>query len=145
MPIARSVATRNLGLARSSKLLNTACPFILGDILVLLMDLSLESLEKAISLRKRIHKLETELNALFSTRRGQPGQRGFQRKRMSPAARAKIAAAARARWAKQKRSKPGISRTRTARKKGISAAGRRKLSQLMKARWAAKKKAAGKK
>lgn len=109
------------------------------------MDLSLESLEKAISLRKRIHKLETELNALFNTWRGRPGQRGSQRKRMSATARAKIAAAARARWAKQKRSKPGISQTKIARKKGISAAGRRKLSQLMKARWAAKKKAARKK
>jgi hypothetical protein len=62
---------------------------------------------------------------------------------MSPQARAKIAAAMRARWA---RKKGRTGRTSTAKRKGgITAAGRKKLSQLMKARWAARRKASGKK
>ena len=62
---------------------------------------------------------------------------------MSAAARAKISAAAKARWAKIK---AGSKKTGTAQKKaarpGMSAAARKKLSTLMKARWAARKRAA---
>jgi len=59
---------------------------------------------------------------------------------MPAAARARISAAMRARWAKKK------AKTATAKRKGgISAAGRKRLSQIMKARWAARKRAAGKK
>jgi hypothetical protein len=62
---------------------------------------------------------------------------------MSPAARAKIAAAARARWARVRAGKGG--KAKAAKKSvrrggGITAAGRRRLSQLMKARWAARRK-----
>jgi hypothetical protein len=63
---------------------------------------------------------------------------------MSAAARAKIAAAQRARWAKQKGQSPA-KQTKTASKKasgrkGMSPAARKRLSALMKARWAARKK-----
>ena len=59
---------------------------------------------------------------------------GLRRRRMSAAARAKIAAAQRARWAKQKdKSKPKKSR------KPMSGAMRKKLSAMMKARWAERK------
>jgi hypothetical protein len=58
---------------------------------------------------------------------------------MSAAARAKIAAAARARWARIKGR--GGKKGGKKRKGGITAAGRRRLSQLMKARWAARRKA----
>jgi hypothetical protein len=62
---------------------------------------------------------------------------------MSPQARAKIAAAMRARWAKKK-GRTAAAKT-AKRKSGITAAGRKRLSQLMKARWAARRKAHGKK
>jgi hypothetical protein len=63
---------------------------------------------------------------------------------MSPAARARIGAAKKAWWAKQKgKSGPkkdtAVSKKTTGRKP-MSAAMRSKLSALMKARWAAKKK-----
>jgi hypothetical protein len=62
---------------------------------------------------------------------------------MSAQARAKIAAAMRARWAKRK---GRTTATKAAKKKGgLTAAGRKRLSQLMKARWAARRKAVGKK
>jgi len=61
---------------------------------------------------------------------------------MSPQARAKIAAAMRARWAKRKGKAAHVSTAK--RKGGITAAGRKRLSQLMKARWAARRKTIGK-
>jgi len=63
---------------------------------------------------------------------------------MSAATRAKLAAAARARWARQKGGKQAGRSIARRKKGGITAAGRKKLSQLMKARWAARRKAAGK-
>ena len=62
---------------------------------------------------------------------------------MSAAARARIAAAKKAWWAKQK-GKPGPKKRAGVSKKAkgrppMSAAARKKLSALMKARWAAKK------
>jgi len=63
---------------------------------------------------------------------------------MSAAARAKIAAAQRARWAKQEgNATPGKTAPnpgKSAGRKPMSAAVRKRLSALMKARWAAKKK-----
>ncbi len=67
-----------------------------------------------------------------------------KRRTMSAAARAKIAAAQRARWAKQKvNATPGKTAPnprKPAGRKPMSAAARDRLSALMKARWAAKKK-----
>jgi len=60
---------------------------------------------------------------------------------MSAAARAKIAAAARARWARIKGRRGAAVQKAPQRKGGLTPAGRRKLSQLMKARWAARRKA----
>ena len=89
----------------------------------------------------------------LATRRGRPPKAtqtsqpaGPKRRTMSAAARAKIAAAQRARWAKQK-GQSGTKQTATAQKKsagrpGMSAAARKRLSALMKARWAARKKTA---
>ena len=68
--------------------------------------------------------------------------RGRKRHTMSAAARAKIAAAQRARWAKQKGQatpkQAAAAKKRTGRKP-MSAAARGRLSALMKARWAARK------
>jgi len=65
---------------------------------------------------------------------------------MSASARAKIAAAQRARWAKQKGTaapkKAVPAQKRASGRKPMSPAMRKKLSAMMKARWAARKKAA---
>jgi hypothetical protein len=95
------------------------------------MDISLESLEEALNIRRQIGSLEKRLSTLLG---GSPSTAALAHKgkrRMSAQARAKIAAAMRARWAKKKG--------------GLTAAGRKRLSQLMKARWAVRRKTAGKK
>jgi hypothetical protein len=65
------------------------------------------------------------------------------RRRMSSAARAKIAAAQRARWAKQKgkavTKKAPVAPKKASARKPMSPAMRKKLSAMMKARWAKKK------
>lgn len=68
---------------------------------------------------------------------------------MSAATRAKLSAAAKARWAKQKRGSSTLaagtsSSKKSGKKGGLTAEGRRKLSEAMKARWAARRRAKGK-
>jgi hypothetical protein len=104
------------------------------------MDTSTEALQEAISIRRQIDTLEKRLSSILGGSSVSPSTRKGRR-RMSAATRGKLAAAARARWAKIKAGK----KTTPKRKKGgITAAGRRRLSQLMKARWAARRKAGGK-
>jgi hypothetical protein len=109
------------------------------------MDTSVKALEEAISIRRQIETLESRLSSILggralpatTTTTRPAGARYF-----SPATRAKLAAAAKARWARLR----GPAPTTPAKKKGqLTPAGRRKLSQLMKARWAARRKTAGKK
>ena len=103
-------------------------------------------------LKQELGRIEAAIAALSGSShrgRGRPrksspaGQRGPRR--MSDAARAKIAAAQRARWAKQKSAaKPKnaqAAQKRPAARKPMSAAARKKLSALMKAKWADRKKA----
>jgi hypothetical protein len=94
------------------------------------MDTSTRALQEAISIRRQIDALEKRLSSILGYGPG-PGRGPI---------RAKLAAAAKARWARQK---AGTKTTAPKRKGGITAAGRRRLSQLMKARWAARRKAAG--
>jgi hypothetical protein len=102
------------------------------------MDISLKSLEEAVGIRRQIAMLEKRLGSLLGASPATPSTRTGKR-RMSAQARAKIAAAMRARWAKRK---DGTAATKTVKGKGgITAAGRKRLSQLMKARWAARRKA----
>ena len=103
------------------------------------MDISLESLEQAVSIRRTIETLEKRLDAILQ-RSPSTSPTRIGKRRMSPQARAKIAAAMRARWAKRKGKAAHVSTTK--RKGGITAAGRKRLSQLMKARWAARRRAA---
>src|SRR6266478_556191 len=103
------------------------------------MDISVKTLQEAISIRQQIDNLEKRLSSLLAGAPARPtaptGGRYF-----SPGTRAKLSAAARARWARKR----GATTTAPRRKKGqLTAAGRRKLSQLMKARWAARRKAGG--
>jgi hypothetical protein len=106
------------------------------------VDVSLKSLEEALLIRRQIGTLEKRLASLLGTALSRPAFKTVG-KRMSAATRAKLSAAAKARWVKRNRG--GVSKA--ARKKGeLTPAGRRRLSQLMKARWAAiRRAAAGKK
>jgi hypothetical protein len=109
------------------------------------MDISVKDLQEAISIRQQIDNLQQRLSSLLG---GGP-QRSTgstasdstaSGRYFSPATRAKLAAAARARWARTR----GTSGATPAGKRGqLTPAGRRKLSQLMKARWAARRKAGG--
>ena len=112
------------------------------------MDTSVKALEEAISIRRQIETLESRLSsilggrALPTTTTRAATTRPAGARYFSPATRAKLAAAAKARWARLR----GPAPTTPAKKKGqLTPAGRRKLSQLMKARWAARRKSAGKK
>src|SRR5438067_8602739 len=103
------------------------------------MDISVKDLQEAISIRQQIDNLQRRLSSLL---RGAPPQRPAtptaRGRYFSPATRAKLAAAAKARWA---RTRSVGAATPAGRKGQLTPAGRRKLSQLMKARWAARGKA----
>jgi len=106
------------------------------------MDTSIDALERALSIRRQIDTLENRLGAILGRTTSSHVTTGKVRaRRMSAASRAKIAAAARARWAKVKAGQDGAVKPR-GKRGGITAAGRRRLSQLMKARWASRRKAA---
>jgi len=107
------------------------------------MHITLTSLEEALGIRREIDSLEKRLSLLLGNTISSDSTTHKRRRHMSPASRAKIAAAARARWARVKTSQ-AISKP-TTKRGGITPAGRRKLSQIMKARWAARRKAAAKK
>src|SRR5436190_19561256 len=112
------------------------------------MDLSLSKLTEALSIRNQINTLERRLSSLFtgggftapsaSTSRSRGSRK---RKPMSAATRAKLAAAAKARWAQRKGTAPAA-KGPAKKKGGLTAAGRKKLSDAMTARWAARRRAA---
>ena len=104
-------------------------------------------------LKDELARIQAAISALESldspgVRRGRPPLSSIgapRRRTMSAAARAKIAAAQRRRWAKQKRQAGTTSnnvKVMPKARKGMSAASRKKISEMMKARWAARKKAA---
>ena len=105
------------------------------------MDISVKALEEAVSLRRQIDSLERRLSSILGGAPARPTAAPTQAGRyFSPKTRAKLSAAARARWARLK----GGAKPAPAKKKGaLTAAGRRKLSELMKARWAARRKSGG--
>jgi hypothetical protein len=105
-----------------------------------LTDVSSLQLRRALEIKEQIEKLESELNSILSggqtasrqsTTASIPSRGG--RRTMSAAARARIAAAQRARWAKVKgTTQNGASRP----KRKMSAAGRARIVAATKARWA---------
>ncbi len=108
------------------------------------MDISVKALEEAVSIRRQIDNLERRLSSILGGAPARPVATAPTRTQagryFSPSTRAKLAAAARARWARLK----GGTKPAPTRKKGaLTAAGRRKLSELMKARWAARRKSGG--
>ena len=107
------------------------------------MSISLDHLKEAVAIHEQIAALEARLEKILTGDGHLPlpfsliVKKG--RKKMSAAARAKIAEAQRARWAKQK----GTSSPAKKGKRTISPAHRAKLRVMMKARWAARRKAGG--
>jgi malate/lactate dehydrogenase len=116
-------------------------------------DNPLATIEEALSLRKQIERLHDQLTKTLGTTATTVaevvmGKKG--RKQLSPAARARIGAAQRARWAKVK-GKSAVKKTDESaakavkvikKKGGLTPAGRARLAAAMKARWAARKKGA---
>jgi len=110
------------------------------------MDISVEALQEAISIRRQIDTLEKRLSSMLAPGRRVRAIAALALPHMSAATRAKLAAAATARWARLKAGTKIIpTKMIPVKKGGITPAGRRRLSQLMKARWAARRKAAAKK
>jgi hypothetical protein len=107
-------------------------------------NISVQLLNKAIGLKTKIESLEKQLAQIFGSPT-KPATHASPKKRrtMSAAARAKISAAAKKRWAKVRGSRPTVS-PKPKKKGGMSAAGRAKISAAAKARWKIAK-AAGKK
>jgi len=115
-----------------------------------ILNLSVQTLRKAADLKEKIDGLEKELSQILGsstkTAAKPVATKSPKKKRtMSAAAKAKISAAAKKRWAKVKAAKPAVKTAKPAKKKRtMSAAARAKISAMAKARWA-KVKAAGKK
>ena len=115
------------------------------------MDISVKELQEAISIRHQIDNLQRRLASLLRGTPQRPTVPMARGRYFSPATRAKLAAAARARWARTRGTRGAASlpparahRAEPAARKGqLTPAGRRKLSLLMKARWAARRKAGG--
>jgi hypothetical protein len=96
-------------------------------------------LRRAARIQEKIETLQDRLNDLLGAQTGIGGE-APRRRRMSAAGRAAIAAAARARWARERGEKVADGAPR---KRKMSPAGRARLSALARARWKAAK-AAGK-
>jgi hypothetical protein len=92
------------------------------------------------SQKRRIDAQIDELRQLLKDHRAAPtvdGESAQPRRKMSAAARKRIAAAQKARWAKAKADSDGPKQSTPKRK--LSTAGRKALSEAAKKRWAAKR------
>jgi len=99
-----------------------------------IINLTSKQLRRAASITEQIEELQNELNKLGGGSTT-PAETAKPRRKMSAAGRARISAAAKARWAKVKGSKQS---TKPAAKKKfrMSAAAKAKISAAAKARWA---------
>jgi len=96
-------------------------------------NLSASQLRRAANLKDKLASLQKELTRLLGSADVAVAPR--KRRKMSAAARAKIAAAQKARWAKSKGQKSAAKPAKKARRK-MSAAGRARIAAAAKARWA---------
>src|SRR6185312_11970921 len=104
----------------------------------MISNLSAAQFRRAATIKDQIDSLQSELDRLLG---GSANSSTSGKRTLSTAARAKIAAAQRARWAKVNGKKAGKSKTG---RRTMSAAARAKIAAAAKARWA-KAKAAGRK
>jgi hypothetical protein len=112
----------------------------------LLENISSRLLHKAATIQGHIEELKEKLRQVLEQKEitmtvSAVAETG--RRHMSLAARRRIAAAQRARWAKQRNGAAGAAASTKPRRGGMSAAGRARLAEAARRRWA-KAKAAGK-
>jgi hypothetical protein len=103
-----------------------------------LTDLTTGQLHRIISIKEQIEKLQGQIDSIAGDG-GIPSTSAVKvpmKRRMSPAARARIAAGARARWARIKGTAPKASKAPKKGKRRLSAAGRAAIIAATKARWA---------
>jgi hypothetical protein len=101
------------------------------SIIMNITDLSAEQLRQAAQIKDQITTLEKQLQALLgNVSNGKPAEGG-----MSAAGRARISAAAKARWAKIKKDNGTTAKTASG-KRSMSKAAKDKISAAAKARWA---------
>jgi hypothetical protein len=102
------------------------------------LDVSTDQLRRALQIKEQIESLEQQLTSLLSggasTRNPNLLSAGKGRRTMSASARARIAAAQRARWAKVK--KNGAAGASPRKRRKMSAAGRARIAAAARARWA---------
>jgi|RhiMethySRZTD1v2_1073278.scaffolds.fasta_scaffold470806_2 hypothetical protein len=103
-----------------------------------LFDLSPNQLKRAAAIKEQIDRLNAELRGIFGGLNNSRPAQGKTRT-MSAAAKRKIAAAQKARWANFRRGKSTKGSSAKATKNAKSPATRAKLSAKMKAYWAAKR------
>jgi hypothetical protein len=90
----------------SSPLTFSSAAFVIQNMSNMLSELSVKQLKQAIRLREKIEALQTKLDHILGSSgttpaaKGKPGRK--PRRKMSAAAKAKISAAAKKRWAKAK-------------------------------------------
>jgi hypothetical protein len=87
-------------------------------------------------LRKEYDRLSKEMRAVSAALSAFGGAYGKGPGKMSAAARGRIAAAQKARWAKVKAGKKTRGRATTAHKRTMSASARKKIAAAQRARWA---------
>jgi hypothetical protein len=104
-----------------------------------LRELSVAQLRKAVAIKERIEQLEKDLTGLLGIPEPMTvGGTVRRRRAMSAAARAKISAAAKARWARVNAGKATVAKPAGGRRT-MSAEARKRISEAMKARWAKRK------
>ena len=105
------------------------------------LDLTVTQLRRAAAIKQQLDALNKELRGILGGS-NQAGAAPKKKRTMSAAARRKIAASQRARWASLRRSSPATAAGKAgakAKKKRVSPATRARLSAKLKAYWAAKR------
>lgn len=97
-------------------------------------ELSVAQLERALEIKQQIASLENDLARILGNSEVTPAGLGRKKHKMSAAGRARIAAAAKARWARFHASKG--KQGKPAKKFTMSAAGRARIAAAQRARWA---------
>ncbi len=107
-----------------------------------LQNLTVEQLRKVVAIKEVIERLEAQLASIAGGNAPAAAPSKRRRRKMSAPAKARIAAAQRARWARVKGRKSAVKR-KVKKKRKVNAATRARLAAIARARWA-RVKAAGK-
>jgi hypothetical protein len=106
-----------------------------------LTDLTTGQLHRILAIKEQIERLQAEIDSIASDggNATPAAETPPKRRHMSASARARIAAAARARWARIKGTAPSAPKPPKKGKRRLSAAGRAAIIAATKARWAREK------